>query len=70
MTAEFAIVDLFAGPGGLAEGFCSFETETGIRPFSVELSVEKEHSAHQTLRFRSFSRLPGRAFPQDEGERI
>jgi DNA (cytosine-5)-methyltransferase 1 len=65
MTADFAIVDLFAGPGGLAEGFSSFETETGNRPFSVELSVEKEQSAHQTLRFRSFLRQFGRAFPQE-----
>lgn len=65
MTANFAIVDLFAGPGGLAEGFSSFETETRNRPFSVELSVEKEQSAHQTLRFRSFLRHFGRAFPQE-----
>lgn len=65
MTADFAIVDLFAGPGGLAEGFSSFETETGKRPFSVELSVEKEQSAHQTLWFRSFLRQFGRAFPQE-----
>lgn len=65
MIAEFAIVDLFAGPGGLAEGFSSFETESGNRPFSVELSVEKEQSAHQTLRFRSFLRQFGRAFPQE-----
>jgi len=65
MTAEFAIVDLFAGPGGLAEGFSSFETETGHRLFAVELSVEKEQSAHETLRFRSFLRQFGRAFPQE-----
>jgi DNA (cytosine-5)-methyltransferase 1 len=65
MTADFAIVDLFAGPGGLAEGFSSFETETGSRPFSVKLSVEKEQSAHQTLQFRSFLRQFGKVFPQE-----
>lgn len=65
MTAEFAIVDLFAGPGGLAEGFSSFETKSGNRPFSVKLSVEKEKSAHQTLRFRSFLRQFGASFPQE-----
>jgi DNA (cytosine-5)-methyltransferase 1 len=65
MTAGFAIVDLFAGPGGLAEGFSSFETEAGIRPFNVALSIEKEKSAHQTLRFRSFLRQFGKKYPQD-----
>lgn len=65
MTARFAIVDLFAGPGGLAEGFSSFETEGGIRPFNVALSIEKEKSAHQTLRFRSFLRQFGKHIPQN-----
>lgn len=65
MTAGFAIVDLFAGPGGLAEGFSSFETEAGIRPFNVALSIEKEKSAHQTLRFRSFLRQFGKKYPQN-----
>lgn len=65
MTAHFAIVDLFAGPGGLAEGFSSFQAKSGISPFSVELSVEKEKSAHQTLRFRSFLRQFRAGFPQE-----
>lgn len=65
MSAGFAIVDLFAGPGGLAEGFSSFETEEGIQPFNVALSIEKEKSAHQTLRFRSFLRQFGKHIPQN-----
>lgn len=56
MQTEFAIVDLFAGPGGLAEGFSSVRTKDGARPFRVVLSVEKEDSAFETLRLRSFVR--------------
>jgi len=65
MNAAFAIVDLFAGPGGLAEGFSAYETGEGMRPFSVRLSVEKEKSAHQTLSFRAFLRQFGARFPQE-----
>jgi DNA (cytosine-5)-methyltransferase 1 len=56
MLGEFAIVDLFAGPGGLAEGFSSIRNKDGSRPFQIVLSVEKETSAFETLRFRSFFR--------------
>ena len=56
MSTEFAIVDLFAGPGGLAEGFSSIRNKDASRPFQIALSVEKEDSAFETLRFRSFFR--------------
>jgi DNA (cytosine-5)-methyltransferase 1 len=56
MSSEFAIVDLFAGPGGLAEGFASIRDKDGSRPFKIALSVEKESSAFETLRLRSFFR--------------
>jgi DNA (cytosine-5)-methyltransferase 1 len=56
MPTEFAIVDLFAGPGGLAEGFASIRDKDGSKPFKIALSVEKESSAFETLRFRSFFR--------------
>jgi DNA (cytosine-5)-methyltransferase 1 len=56
MPTEFAIVDLFAGPGGLAEGFSTIRDKDGSRPFQIALSVEKEDSAFETLRFRSFFR--------------
>lgn len=50
------IIDLFAGPGGLGEGFASYETEDGLRPFDIRLSIEKDPIAHRTLELRSFFR--------------
>lgn len=49
------IVDLFAGPGGLGEGFAALEVN-GFRPFKIGVSVEKEASAHRTLTLRAFLR--------------
>ncbi|WP_181257257.1 DNA cytosine methyltransferase [Pseudaminobacter soli (ex Li et al. 2025)] len=55
MPATFGIVDLFAGPGGLGEGFASL-VEDGHVPFRIGISVEKEASAHRTLTLRAFLR--------------
>lgn len=55
MPSTFGIIDLFAGPGGLGEGFASL-TDNEISPFQIGLSVEKEPSAHRTLRLRAFLR--------------
>jgi DNA (cytosine-5)-methyltransferase 1 len=52
----FQTIDLFAGPGGLAEGFSAVTDESGARAFNIALSVEKEHAAFATLRLRSFCR--------------
>lgn len=54
--AAIPVVDLFAGPGGLGEGFSSLTSDDGRQPFRVVLSVEKDSCAHQTLRLRSFFR--------------
>ncbi len=56
MSQAFKTVDLFAGPGGLAEGFAAIRDEKGKRPYRIALSVEKEPSAFATLRLRSFFR--------------
>jgi DNA (cytosine-5)-methyltransferase 1 len=48
------VVDLFAGPGGLGEGFSSFGD--GKR-FEIVVSAEKDPKAWQTLRLRAFYRL-------------
>lgn len=65
MKTEFAIVDLFAGPGGLAEGFSSLRNRDGSRPFRLALSVEKEPSAFETLRLRNFLRQFENGFPPE-----
>ena len=52
-------VDLFAGPGGLSEGFA----QAG---FSMVLSIEKDPAAHKTLELRSFFRqFPAGRAPKD-----
>ena len=56
MTAPIAIVDLFSGPGGLGEGFASIRRADGTRAFRIAVSIEKEASAHRTLRLRAFLR--------------
>lgn len=50
------IIDIFAGPGGLGEGFSCLHNETGKRVFKIKLSIEKEPHAHQTLQLRAFFR--------------
>lgn len=55
MAFTFGVVDLFAGPGGLGEGFASF-LKDGRNPFRIGISVEKEASAHRTLTLRAFLR--------------
>ncbi|WP_232474080.1 DNA cytosine methyltransferase [Sphingomonas sp. MA1305] len=61
----YSVVDIFAGPGGLAEGFSSVPAEDGGRAFHIALSIEKEATAHSTLRLRSFLRQFGEAFPEE-----
>lgn len=48
---HFPIVDLFAGPGGLGEGFSSHDR------FRIVVSAEMDSAAHATLRLRAFYRI-------------
>ena len=50
------VIDLFAGPGGLGEGFASFRRSRNGRNFRIHLSIEMEKFAHRTLELRSFFR--------------
>ena len=56
------VIDLFAGPGGLSEGFSSIETGDGNRRFDVRISIEKDPMAHRTLLLRALFR----AFPKGQ----
>jgi DNA (cytosine-5)-methyltransferase 1 len=61
-STQYGVVDLFAGPGGLAEGF-SAVTAAGTRPYRIVLSVEKDPAAYQTLLLRAFLRQFECGFP-------
>jgi DNA (cytosine-5)-methyltransferase 1 len=54
------VIDLFAGPGGLCEGFSSVVDGRGGRRFAVRVSIEKDPVAHKTLSLRALFR----SFPQ------
>ena len=65
MKRAFAVVDLFAGAGGLSEGFASFQDDTGRRPYRIEISVETDEAACETLRLRKFLGQFGGVLPDD-----
>jgi len=54
--SKIPIIDLFAGPGGLGEGFSYIKDGNGERKFDISLSIEKDENAYKTLRLRSFYR--------------
>ena len=55
MKEPIKIIDLFAGPGGLGEGFAAVGPNHNPT-FKIVVSVEKEASAHKTLTLRAFTR--------------
>ena len=63
MTESVAIVDLFSGPGGLAEGFAAYRDSSGRPRFNIVLSVEMEPTAYRTLLLRGFLRKFPSGFP-------
>ena len=50
------VIDLFAGPGGLGEGFSSVLDPRHSPRFSLKVSAEKDQTAHKTLSLRSLYR--------------
>lgn len=50
------MIDLFAGPGGLGEGFSSLRDKDGKPIFQSILSIERDEQAHRTLRLRAYLR--------------
>ena len=59
--APIPVIDLFAGPGGLGEGFASLSDAEGARRFEVKVSIEKDEVAHRTLSLRALFR----SFPKN-----
>jgi|GEM_PF-53553 DNA (cytosine-5)-methyltransferase 1 len=68
---KIPVIDLFAGPGGLGEGFSLFNPESPLhswqheqaKSFSIAASFEMDVFAHRTLTLRAFFR----AFRSDPG---
>jgi DNA (cytosine-5)-methyltransferase 1 len=60
MRNTIPVVDLFAGAGGLGEGFAALPGDC----FSFVVSVEVNPAAHETLRLRAFYRRLMRKGPQ------
>ncbi|MBV6397605.1 MAG: hypothetical protein HFACDABA_03219 [Anaerolineales bacterium] len=50
------VIDIFAGPGGLGEGFSVLMLKSGKAIFKIKLSIEKDKYAHETLELRAFYR--------------
>jgi len=50
----YPIIDLFAGPGGLGEGFSELYNSNDSRVFKSVVSIERDEFAHQTLLLRHF----------------
>jgi DNA (cytosine-5)-methyltransferase 1 len=63
MNSPIKIIDLFSGPGGLGEGFSALKDSDGNPVFKIATSIEKEKSAHATLKLRAFYRQFGNNVP-------
>ena len=62
----YPVVDVFAGPGGLGEGFAALGDEDKTRRFETALSIERDKHAHSTLLLRHFFRyFPSGEAPDD-----
>ncbi len=57
----YPVIDVFAGPGGLGEGFASCLGNNDIPRFHSLVSIERDPYSHRTLLLRHFLRsfLPG-----------
>lgn len=56
MKQSFPVIDLFAGPGGLGEGFSRYPLGETEKVFRIAVSIEKDPFAHETLTLRAFFR--------------
>lgn len=62
----YPVVDLFAGPGGLGEGFASLVREAGDTVYDGVVAIERDEFSHRTLLLRHFLReFPNGEFPDE-----
>ena len=63
---KYPVVDVFAGPGGLGEGFASLDVGTGKPRFESAVSIERDRFSFRTLHLRHFLRtFSGGGLPGD-----
>lgn len=63
---KIPVIDIFAGPGGLGEGFSNVPSANRRLLFDIKLSIEMDSNAHSTLELRSFYRkFAAKNVPQD-----
>ncbi len=55
----YPLIDLFAGPGGLGEGFSSLFFDNNLPVFKSVASIERDLFSHKTLTLRHFFRSFG-----------
>ena len=65
MIEQVPVIDLFSGPGGLAEGFSPCNIPKDSRRYKIVLSVEKEQYAYDTLLLRAFLRQFDNGLPPE-----
>ncbi|MEW7009429.1 DNA cytosine methyltransferase [Lentilitoribacter sp. EG35] len=64
--AAYPLIDVFAGPGGLGEGFSSLTRGKKDTYFKSVISIEQDEFAHQTLLLRHFLKaFKDRELPED-----
>ena len=62
----YPVVDLFAGPGGLGEGFASVFGDGDKPRFTHVVSIERDEAAYRTLQLRHFYRsFPSEQVPEE-----
>lgn len=65
-STGYPIVDVFAGPGGLGEGFTSLKDENGNQRFSDAIAIERDPFSFRTLHLRHFLRaFKPKRFPKE-----
>ena len=66
LSGSYPVVDLFAGPGGLGEGFASVVGDKNRYRFRSVVSIERDEFSHKTLLLRHFFRhFPSNEAPDD-----
>ncbi len=65
-TTGYPVIDLFAGPGGLGEGFALSTDDRSQRRFRAVVSIERDRFSYETLMVRHFFQyFPGGEAPDD-----